>query len=224
MKIYLLKITAILSVFISIISCKDTKQNEIDTTEAKEEQKEITTEALTYTINTEASTIYWTGAKPTGKHTGTIKLTEGIVTSKGGQLESGNFTIDMNTITVTDLEGDKKSSLEGHLKGTSKESEDHFFNVSKFPTASFVLTKSMNKEGKTLLEGNLTIKGIEKQITFPVKTHTKDDTMTITSEAFTIDRTLWNINYASKSIFTDIGDKFINDTIELTLEITAKKQ
>ncbi len=50
-----------------------------------------------------------------------------------------------------------------------------------------------------------------------------DDQMTIESEPFTIDRTKWNVNYGSKSIFDDLGDKFINDDSELKISIKAKK-
>ena len=47
--------------------------------------------------------------------------------------------------------------------------------------------------------------------------------MTIESEAFTIDRTKWGVNYGSKSVFDDLGDKFINDDIELKILVSAKK-
>ncbi|MFT4780820.1 MAG: hypothetical protein ACJAZK_000675 [Psychroserpens sp.] len=47
--------------------------------------------------------------------------------------------------------------------------------------------------------------------------------MTIESEAFTIDKTKWGVNYESKSIFDDLGDKFVNDDMELKIMILAKK-
>ena len=49
--------------------------------------------------------------------------------------------IDMNSITVLDLEGDYKANLEAHLKGTVDEKADDFFNVNQFPTANFEVTK-----------------------------------------------------------------------------------
>ena len=39
----------------------------------------------------------------------------------------------MSTITATDLEGEYKGKLEGHLKS------DDFFGVEKFPTATLAL-------------------------------------------------------------------------------------
>ena len=58
-------------------------------------------------------------------------------------VESGSFVIDMNSISGTDLEAGKgKADLEGHLKN------EDFFDVTKFPTAKFVITSSEIKEGK----------------------------------------------------------------------------
>ena len=47
--------------------------------------------------------------------------------------------------------------------------------------------------------------------------------MTLTSETFTIDRSKWNVKYGSKSFFDNLGDKFINDDIELKIMVKAVK-
>jgi hypothetical protein len=47
--------------------------------------------------------------------------------------------------------------------------------------------------------------------------------MTLSTDSFKINRTEWNINYASKSIFDDLKDKFVNDDIELKVNVTATK-
>ena len=72
------------------------------------------------------------------------------------------------------------------------------------------------------MEGNLTIKGITKNISFPVQIENNGDMIQVSSEPFTIDRTQWNVNFKSKSIFDDLGDKFINDEIELAIRVSAK--
>ncbi len=222
MKLRLISFLAIMTLIISSISCKGEKKNETETSEAAD-VKQAPIAAVTYKVDPSSSVIKWVGKKPTGQHEGTLQLSNGNLTSKEGKIESGSFTIDMTSITVTDLEGEDKAGLEGHLKGLGEGSEDHFFNIAKFPTATFEVTGTSEKEGKTFLEGNLTIKGIKKNISFPANTSIKEGSMIISTEVFTINRTEWNVNYASKSIFSDIGDKFINDDIELKIEVKATK-
>ncbi|RKS25522.1 polyisoprenoid-binding protein YceI [Flavobacterium endophyticum] len=215
----------VLSALTLTVSCKNDKAAEAETTEAGT-VKEVSGEAATYTIDKENSKIEWTGSKPTGKHTGTINLAEGTVSVKDNALDTGKFTIDMNTITVTDLKaGDGKEDLEGHLKGTggTEADFDHFFNVKKYPQANFEITKAVTENGKTSVEGNLTMKGITKNVKFPATVTVNGNTVTVVSDLFTINRTLWNVNYGSKSVFDNLGDKFINDDIELKVSVTAKK-
>lgn len=207
---------------LSVVSCKGEKKNETET-QAAQEVKKAPVEAISYTVDPTASVIEWVGKKPTGQHSGTIQVSQGSITAKNGDLESGSFTIDMTSITVTDLEGDDKAGLEGHLKGLGEGTEDHFFNIAKFPTATFEVTGISKKEGKVYVEGNLTVKGIKKNISFPAITSTEGNSIKLTTEVFTVNRTEWNINYASKSIFGDIGDKFINDDIELKIRVKANK-
>lgn len=202
-------------------SCKNSG-NEAEVSEAKEAAT-AQAEATTFAVDTAASVIEWQGAKPTGTHTGTIKLSEGTFMATDSIVESGNFTIDMNSITVTDLEGEDKSNLEAHLMGTVEGKEGDFFNVNEYPEASFEVTGITEKDGQMMLQGNLKMKDKTKNITFPVEFTNNGDSVEITSETFTIDRTNWDVNYGSKSVFDGLGDNFINDDIELKLNLKAKK-
>lgn len=210
------------ALIITAYSCKGEKKNETEATTA-EEVKEAPVEAVLYKVDVASSTIEWTGSKPVGKHSGTLGLSSGSIESKDGNIESGSFIIDMTSINVTDLEGEEKASLEGHLKGEGEGKEDHFFNVAKHPKAVFEITGISEKDGKAFVDGNLTIKDIKKNISFPATTSINDDTITLETEVFTINRTEWGVNYASKSVFENLGDKFINDDIELKISIKANK-
>lgn len=170
------------------------------------------------------STIAWIGSKPTGKHNGSINVKNGEFTIESGKITEGKFTIDMNSITVGDLEGEEKATLEGHLKGSSKpEAADHFFNVAKYPEATFVVTGFMTENGSDMVEGDLTIKDKTNKVKFPVAITEADGVITMTSPAFDINRTLWDVKYGSKSFFDDLGDKYINDEISLQINIKASK-
>ena len=223
MRTKFLKFSMILAIAIAFTSCKD-KADEANTSDAEAAAvSESTSEK--YTVNVAESTIHWKGFKPTGTHAGTINLENGVFKTDDGKLQSGTFLIDMKSITVTDLEpGDGKENLEAHLMGTVEGKEGDFFDVTKFPTAAFEITGTeAMAAGKTRLSGNLAIKGQKHNISFPVTITNADDMMTIESEAFTIDRTTWGINYGSKSIFDNLGDKFINDDMELKIVVKAKK-
>jgi len=205
-----------------LTSCQE-KADKAKTSEAEAAAVSEST-SVEYVVDVSESNIDWKGFKPTESHTGTIKLDTGKLMVDDGKLQSGTFVIDMETIEVTDLEGKSKANLESHLKGTVEGKEDHFFDVTNFPEATFTVTSTESMAaGKTTLSGNLSMKGQKQNITFPVTITNEGDMMTIKSEPFTIDRTQWNVNYGSKSVFDDLGDKFINDEMELTILVKARK-
>ncbi len=216
MKTTFLKITALVA-FVAFSSCKE-KAEEAET-KAAEEAAVAKATAVTYKADVENSSIIWKGFKPTGSHEGTINIKEGSVAVNDGAVESGNFIIDMASIAVTDIpvEDEGNANLQGHLSG------EDFFDVEKFPTAKFEVTGLETKDGKTMLSGNLKMKDATNNVSFPVTTSIDGDKMTLKSETFVIDRSKWNIKYGSKSFFDDLGDKFINDDIELTVNLVAKK-
>ena len=205
---------------LSLTSCKNDKAEAIEPLENAAIAAET---ATTYKVDTTKSTIEWVGSKPAGKHNGTIALSNGELSLNNGKVESGKFTIDMNSITVLDLKaGDGKEDLEGHLKGLGKEEDaDHFFNTKKFPEGTFEITSVATVDAVTTVSGNLTLKGITKPVSFPAMILVDGNTVTLNSETFKIDRTHWNVNYASKSVFDNLKDKFVNDEIELKVSITA---
>ncbi|GAL67379.1 YceI family protein [Jejuia pallidilutea] len=202
---------------IALVGCKD-KAKEAETSNA-EAAAEAQATAVKYIADANASIIEWKGFKPTGTHNGDIKLESGVINVNGDAIESGSFLVDMGSIQVLDIpaEDEGNGKLLGHLKSPD------FFDVENHANAAFEVTGISEVEGKTMLSGNLAIKGIKQNVTFPVNVTMDGDTMMLTSEAFTIDRTKWDIKYKSKSIFGDLGDKFINDEIELKVNVTAKK-
>ncbi|WP_299111627.1 YceI family protein [uncultured Winogradskyella sp.] len=160
-------------------------------------------------INIEESQISWKGYKVTGQHEGTINLKSGTLIFDGKTLTGGNVVMDMNTINTTDLEGEYKGKLDGHLKSAD------FFGVENHPTASLKITTVEGKNGKYNVTADLTIKDITNIITFNM--YTKDNSAT----AFVkIDRTKFDIKYGSSSFFDNLKDKAIYD--EFDLNVTLK--
>ncbi len=171
-----------------------------------------------FKVDTQKSTVLWTGKKVTGEHSGAIKLSGGELGLTGSKLTKGSFTINMSSITSTDLQGEWAEKLIGHLKA------DDFFGVEKFPTATFVITKvSPATAGKITVAGNLTIKGISKPLSFPATLAVKGTSLTAVAKGVKVDRTKYDIRYGSKSFFDSIGDKAIDDEFTLDITLVANK-
>lgn len=218
MKKIALSVAAVAFMF-TVASCNKTQT--VETTEA-ETVAPASEEAVAFGVDVANSKIEWKGGKVVGNdfHNGTIALKSGEVNVKGQMVEGGSFVIDMNSITVLDItDADKKGYLEAHLKGTEAEKADHFFNVTQHPEGKFEITAV--KDGN--IEGNLTLKGVTKNISFPATINVTESEVSIISQPFNIDRTLWGVNFNSESMTDLAKDKIISNNIEIKVDVKAKK-
>ena len=161
-------------------------------------------------VDVTKSKVTWVGKKVTGSHDGTVNFQDGVLAFKSGKLTGGSFTIDMNSIEVTDLKaGQGKEKLEGHLKN------DDFFGTDKYPTAN-LLFKTIAAKGKGVytVTADLTVKGKTAPVTFDLTVGKNT-----ASTKFNIDRTKYDVKYASGSFFTDLGDKTIYDDFEVAVNL-----
>ena len=173
---------------------------------------------VTFKVDADKSKIEWTGKKVTGQHTGTIKLASGEVVTNGKTPTGGKFTIDMTSMTSTDLQGGGADKLLGHLKS------DDFFGTEKYPTSTFTATKiTPAGANKVNVTGNLTIKGKTAAITFPATYTLAGNTLTVVAPEVKVDRTVYDIRYGSKSFFESIGDKAIDNEFLLNVTLVATK-
>jgi polyisoprenoid-binding protein YceI len=134
-----------------------------------------------------------------------------------GVLTGGSFEVDMTALLVTDLEGEWKEKLEGHLK-----SED-FFGIEKYPTAKFVVTKVAPKgtPGDYKVYGDLTIKETTEPIAFYANI-TEEDGVKVATADLEIDRSKYNVRYGSGSFFSGLGDKTIYDEFDLQVKLVVE--
>lgn len=175
-----------------------------------------------YKVDVATSKVEWVGTKATGSHNGTINITEGKLASDGKTLTAGSFVIDMNSIKAVDQDSTGNAKLEGHLKAAD------FFEVEKYPTSKFEITavkeaidadKQKMTDANVVISGNLTIKDVTKNISFPAKVTITDKEVTAVSE-FNIDRTEFNVMFQSDE---SIKDKFINKAINFKINLKATK-
>lgn len=170
----------------------------------------LTATAQTKAIDASKSTINWVGKKVTGQHEGTVALEKGALIFKGKNLVGGNFTVNMTSISTTDLQpGQGKEKLDGHLKA------DDFFGTDKFPKATLVF-KTIAKKGANeySVTADMTIKDKTNPVSFVITVNGNKATT-----ALSIDRTKFDIKYGSGSFFDNLGDKAISDQFDLNVNL-----
>ena len=161
-----------------------------------------------YSITPQNSKVEFTGSKVTGSHNGSFqKFTGGI--DYAGQPEKSvvKMTIEMNSVTTDD------PKLTQHLQTPD------FFDVQKFPEASFVSTeiKPGGEKGAThTVTGNLTLPGVTKAITFPATIAVSPGVVNVDS-SFAINRKDFGIVYAGAA------NNLIRDEVVLALHVKATK-
>ncbi|HVF24181.1 MAG TPA: YceI family protein [Pyrinomonadaceae bacterium] len=161
-----------------------------------------------YSITPENSKIEFIGSKVTGSHNGSFQKFSGQVDYTGNPETSRvQITIDAASITADD------PKLTEHLKTPD------FFDVAKFPQATFVSTAIRpggDKGASHTVTGNLTMRGQTKAVTFPATIAATADAITVDS-SFSINRKDFAINFAGAA------NNLIRDDVVLTLKIRATK-
>jgi len=171
----------------------------------------------------QGSIVSWTGTSAIKNHVGTLNIKSGEFNLENGVIKSGSFVMDMSSLVNTDLTSDKgKEKLEKHLK-----SED-FFDVEKYPEATFTVKNSQivtgNDKVTHKINGDLKVKDISQPLTLEAYVIASDEgkVITATTGNFEIDRTKYGIKYNSGVINT-AKDKIIHDELGLVINIRAKK-
>ena len=153
------------------------------------------------------STCKWTGYGELGGYslTGTINLKVGNFKLENNNIKSGTIIIDMNSINHSD------HHLKVHLK------DDDFFEVAKYPTATFIIANSKNVANNIIeVSGNLTIKKVTKPIVIKMKQIQNHYCGTIS-----INRTVFGVHYNSKSFFDNLGNQAIKDNLDLEFNLVG---
>lgn len=168
--------------------------------------------AETLIISPDNSKVEFVAAKVTRSHNGSFKQFTGTVELVNNSIESSRVKIDIDTNSVvTDEDG-----LTKHLQTPD------FFDVAKFPKATFVSTKiepGIKASTTHEVTGNFDLHGVKKSITFPATIHLTPDSVTVDAE-FSINRKDFGLVYAGKA------DDLIRDgvVIKLTVKVPRAKK
>ncbi len=165
--------------------------------------------AKDYQVDKAKSAVKWEAKKVIGGHEGTIGIKEGVVRVADGKIAGGNFVIDMPSLVCTDV-----ARVTGHLKN------EDFFDVEKFPTATFAIVKVDYSDKGAFVTGKLTIKGITKDISFPAAVSI-DNTQLEANATVKVNRLDYDIKYRSGSFFADLGNRAIEDEFTVHIQLVA---
>jgi polyisoprenoid-binding protein YceI len=204
-------------------ACSDTPKG--DKAAISEEQKASESTGETFMVDTSTSRIRFTGNGVGKNHPGIFKLSSGNVSIANNQVTGGDFTINIKSMEVEEKGDMFQNKLKPHLLSGD------FFDADKFGTAKFEITKvdpytsqgndtSIVEGANFSVSGNLTLKETTKNITFPAKIDLDGNTLKARGN-FNIDRTQWKMNYGNDKT---LGDKFISETVNIELNLEARKQ
>ena len=159
----------------------------------------------------ETSKVEFTGSKVTGSHDGGFKQFKGVIDLVNEKPAESTVAVDIDATSVfTEADG-----LTEHLKTAD------FFDVAKFPAATFLSTKIEPDTAKGAdaytVTGDMEIHGVKKSVTFPATIKVSADSVDVASE-FTINRKDFGITYAGKA------DDLIRDGVVLKLNIKAQRK
>ena len=164
------------------------------------------------------SEVNWWGYKiaktKASSHNGTVNLKSGNIVMKGNQVVGGTFVLDMTSLTSTDLSGEYQTKLNSHLK------TGDFFEVEKYPTATYTITSVKKNDDKIynyIVNGKLTVKGKTNAVSFPAKISNSKGVVSLVSNKFTFDRQKFDVAYKST-----MQDVLVKDDIDMLVKVTAK--
>lgn len=189
---------------LALLSCENPADNTTDATVSDSVEVESGAEGGVRYVLTDDSEISFVGSKVTGSHDGGFKEFDGFFVVSGDEVTGGEIVIDMES-TWSDSD-----RLTGHLKN------EDFFHVTEHPQAKFTVTGvEKSDDGAYSVSGNLMLRGVEKNISFPATASKDGDTISIDAE-FDIKRKDWGI------VYTGQADDLIRDEVVLKLDLTAE--
>jgi polyisoprenoid-binding protein YceI len=176
-----------------------------------------------YSLVIPESFVNWKGMHVIGGkgHQGYIKPRTGTLAfDANGTIAGGYFELDMNTITITDKKDTSSDNgLVSHLK------DPDFFDVKKYPKATFQLTKAIkvSSDSSYNITGQLTLRANTQEIHFPA-TIVRNGEDIVATASFIIDRTKWGITYQSGSVLGLVKDELLEDNVPVSLALRFHRQ
>ncbi|HEY4743746.1 MAG TPA: rhodanese-like domain-containing protein [Desulfuromonadaceae bacterium] len=177
-----------------------------------------------YLIKPELSRLEWMGRNVNNRHMGTIQLAGGEVHYGQDGFVGGAVTLAMDTIANLDLQDEEyRAMLIRHLMS------DDFFNVVRYPSASYTIHGSETLPNAApgapnyLITGELELNGITRRLHLPTEVVPLGNGQLKAHAAIDLDRTLWGAIYGSGRFFEKLGIHLVSDMVSIELFLVAER-
>lgn len=180
-------------------------------------------DATNYKVDTTISTFKWHASKGLSSHNGYVQCMKGLINMEDSLLTGAFITIDMNSISNTDLSGSSRKTLVNHLKS------DDYFNVEEYKIATLkiktakVISRNLDNSKNYEIVADLTIKGITKEIIFKASVELKANKIYVEA-SLDIDSTKYGIGHTSKINLNKKANSIKSNTFNLKVSIVANKK
>jgi polyisoprenoid-binding protein YceI len=190
-----------------------------------DKQKTAKETGAEFTVDTADSRVTFTGHGVGKNHKGKFRVSSGTVAIENNQITGGKFIINMKSMDLNEKGGMYDEKLKPHLMSGD------FFDVEKFNESKFEITDvrpydAGDKKDTSIVDGanfevsgNLTLKGVTKNVSFPARIDLDDNTVKAKAN-FDIDRTQWQMNYGNDKT---LGNKFISEKVNIELDLKANR-
>jgi len=209
---YYLSVAVVVCVSLLTFGCANPAANKpkASVTNAAPETSAKPGGAETLAISPDNSKVEFVAAKVTRSHNGSFKQFSGTVDLVGNDIAQSRVTVNIDTASVvTDTD-----DLTAHLKTPD------FFDVAKFPKATFTSTKiepSTASGGTHTVTGNFELHGIKKSISFPATIVVTPADVAVSTE-FAINRKDFGLLYPGKA------DDLIRDGVVIRLTVRVPRK
>ncbi len=170
-------------------------------------------------VDKKESNISWNATQGEKNYTGLAPVLNGFIFLEKDELKGGTLFIDMNNITINNLE-----SKEDYVKMMEFMQGPEFFNVRKNPFAVckiYNVSKTTGGNFTHVLKASLTIKGRTHQFEVPVVMNISKEDIQIKGES-PMDRKNWSLNgYHKKEVKEE---DVIQDEFKISFQIKAPRK
>ena len=200
-----------------LLTCEDPAANKARALTSSPSTPVVNSQAVTpaagekLAVTPDNSKVLFTGSKVTGRHDGGFNKFSGEITLVGDKPQGSAVRVEIETASVfTDAD-----DLTKHLQ------TGDFFEVQKFPKASFVSTSIQPDSTKGAdaytVVGDLELRGVKKSVTFPATIVVTPTDVSVDSE-FAVNRKDFGIVYAGTA------DDLIRDDVVIKLELRTPRK